>query len=654
VGLALPIAAAPVIVPLPPMRLAYLYSRYPVLSQTFCDTEMLELERRGWSLCLGSVHPPLTTLRHAHADQLQAPVHYAPPDAVLRLFEEKAKAEGRWPEDLIQAHERKYGSEFKAALRARNASYFAHLFTREGIDHFHVHFANRAAHTALFLRAMSGIPFSITAHGQDFMSDLGNLELLREICLAAEFIAVETDYSRGLLADLCPPAADKIRRVYNGMDLANFQEVFIPSFSQGAIRLLSVGRLVEFKGFTHLIAACADLRRRGLDFTCEIIGDGPLREELQRQITQEDLESVVTLAGSLPQETVFEKLRGCDVFVLASITDRAGASDVFPTVILEAMASARPVVSTEVAGIPEAVVHCRTGFLVPPADSISLANCLDRLIRDQWQRVEFGTAGRARVEEHFQIATTIEPLLELLADRVESAAEPSLASSENPNPSPVAYLIDRWPNPNLPLLEVELLEMQKRGVPFIAFVCRFDPAMPLSPAMEQLATQFVFLPDPMVIEAEWQRNRAFVRLLEDARANEKHRAASALFLEQARHAIALRPLFLRHQIAHLHATNSGALVCALMLQRLLGVTLSATIEPNPELQLRALRAGLGHCQGGRVSDPGLSAHLHNESFLLEPAGFSSLLPKFGVGLKRHGGIWQRWAELLAGWRSSNL
>ena len=81
--------------------------------------------------------------------------------------------------------------------------YFADLFEREGVDHVHVHFANRAAHTAIFLKHLSGIPFSITAHGQDFMSDLGQDDLLREICAAAEFVAVETDYSRDLLQKRC-------------------------------------------------------------------------------------------------------------------------------------------------------------------------------------------------------------------------------------------------------------------------------------------------------------------------------------------------------------------------------------------------------------------------------------------------------------------
>src|SRR6476469_3347176 len=241
------------------MRLGYLYSRYPVLSQTFCDMEMLELERRGFELVVGLIHPPLTSIRHPHTKALKAPVRYAPPPAIMRLWEKKARDEDRWPEKLVSAHQRKYGPAVKAPTRARNASYFADLFRREGVDHFHVHFANRAAHTALFLKAMSGIPFSVTAHGQDFMADLGNDALLCEICDAAEFVAVETEYSRGLMQARCPNASQKIHRVYNGMDLTNFVGA-TPKTANGApIEILSVGRLVAFKGFEYLIEACAQL-----------------------------------------------------------------------------------------------------------------------------------------------------------------------------------------------------------------------------------------------------------------------------------------------------------------------------------------------------------------------------------------------------------
>src|SRR5207248_5142228 len=180
------------------MRLGYLYSRYPVISQTFCDTEMLELERRGIELVIGSIYPPLTSLRHERISRLRAPIHYAPPQRVLRIWEKQAKTPyigrvpDKWPHELIARHDRTYGPNAKAGQRARNALYFADFFARSGVEHVHVHFANRAAHTALFVKEISGLPFSVTAHGQDFMKDLGSNELLREIFAAAEFVAAET------------------------------------------------------------------------------------------------------------------------------------------------------------------------------------------------------------------------------------------------------------------------------------------------------------------------------------------------------------------------------------------------------------------------------------------------------------------------------
>src|SRR5437667_7812542 len=144
------------------MRLGYLYSRYPVISQTFCDREMIALERLGFSLEIGSVHAPLTSLRHEHISQLRAPIRYAPPQPILAIREEKAKANGNWHRELVDLHRKKYLLRVKADVRARNALYFADLFSRTGVQHFHVHFANRAAHTAMFVKKISGLPFTIT------------------------------------------------------------------------------------------------------------------------------------------------------------------------------------------------------------------------------------------------------------------------------------------------------------------------------------------------------------------------------------------------------------------------------------------------------------------------------------------------------------
>jgi glycosyltransferase involved in cell wall biosynthesis len=376
---------------------------------------MLELERRGAELVIASMYPPKTDVRHEYLSRLRAPVHYAPEKPALEKMVRKAKRKGRWPEALIAEHERRYGSDYKAGLRARNALFFVDLFEREDVRHFHVHFANRAAHTAVFVKAISGIPFSMTAHGQDFMTDLGNTELLCEICANAEFVAAETDYSRDLLAMRCPTSAEKMLRVYNGIELRKFALAADARPAASPVRLLSVGRLVEFKGFDVLIDACAELQRREIDFTCEIIGEGALREQLEAQVSGRNLTRYVRFTGEQSQDNVLAALATCDVFVLASTTDARGASDVFPTVIAEAMSSAKPVVSTWTAGIPELVVHGETGLLVGPRDPHALADAITELSKDPTVRERFGRAGRRRIEIDFSIEKTIEPLVERFA-----------------------------------------------------------------------------------------------------------------------------------------------------------------------------------------------------------------------------------------------
>jgi glycosyltransferase involved in cell wall biosynthesis len=612
---------------------------------------MLALERLGVALEIGSIYPPLTSLRHEHISRLRAPIHYAPPQQILRIWEKDAKTTGKWPRELVEIHERNYGPSVKAEQRARNALYFANLFTRNGVDHFHVHFANRAAHTAMFLKEISGIPFSVTAHGQDFMKDLGNDDLLREICAAAAFVAAETDYSRELLCKLCPDSAAKIHRVYNGIDLEHFS-LRLPATPNRAPVIVSVGRLVAFKGFEQLIDACGELARRGLDFSCEIIGDGPLRENLQAKIDTLGLSSRLTLLGSLSQAAVFEKLRTADIFALASVTDQQSASDVFPTVIIEAMSVARPVISTRLAGIPELVAHEETGVLVSPGDTSAFSQALEQLIRDPELRGRYGRAGRARIEQHFRIEQTVRPLLQLLQEATATPPKPKAPRAAHQ----IAYLIDRWPDEDLPLIERELQEMHRRNLSIVPFVCELNSARHLTRSMERLAPQLEFLPDAIVMEAEWRANPPLAQKLEEERAQQEHRASSAIFLRQARFALVLRKLLVDKKVSHVHATSSRALVCALILQELAGVTVSATIEPRPDLPQNWIESALNRCEGGRLSDRKL-LRKRSSSFVFDKAAFRStprkvvglLGKKIGIDLTTGARFWQEWPELLVRW-----
>ena len=633
---------------------------------------MLALERRGVELVIGSVYPPLTSLRHEYISELSAPIHYAPPQQILKILERNAKTAGKWPHKLVEQHASRYGPASKAEQRARNALYFAEYFLRKGVNHVHVHFANRAAHTAVFLKEISGIPFSVTAHGQDFMKDLGSDELLREICAAAEFVAAETDYSRDLLRQRCPDSATKIHRVHNGLDLERFPrpsyQTTPPQHGDQAMvgryqvpRIVSVGRLVAFKGFEDLIDACSELASRRIDFVCDIVGDGPLRETLQAKVEQLNLSSRVNLLGSRSQAAVLEKLQAADIFALASTTDAQGATDVFPTVILEAMASGRPVVSTRLAGIPELVVDGQTGTLIPPGNSAALAHALEQLLCNPELRLRFGNTARQRIEQHFRIERTIQPLVEMLerSNIRSQATDISVSATSQASPG-IAYLIDQWPDADLPLLERELQEMKRRNVGILPFVCELNPSARLNGDMHRIAPSLEFLPDAMVLEAEWRSNSVLAQTLEEDRAQHISRVPGAIFLRQGRFALVLRELIEERNIKHVHATSSRALVCALMLKKLIGVTVSATIEERSELPREWINNALPECVGGRLSSQQSMEQLGG-AFISDKTTFRSA-PKKTLGqiaqrthidLTTGTRFWQQWAELLLRWTGSD-
>ncbi len=371
-----------------------------------------------------------------------------------------------------------------------------------------------------------------------------------------------------------------------------------------------------------------------------------------------NLSSRINLLGSLSQRAVLEKLRAADIFALASVTDAQGASDVFPTVILEAMALARPVVSTRLAGIPESVVDGETGVLVSPGDTSALIEALAQLLCDCELRLRYGRAGRTRIEQHFRIEHTVAPLLKLFETASEVAVKsPQRRASQPPSPySPVpgsksatevneiTYLIDRWPDDDLPLLERELEEMRRRSVPIAPFVCELNSSARFNRAMEQLAPSLEFLPDAIVLEAEWRANPTLAQALEEERAQQNSRAPGAIFLRQARFALALQKLLRQKNVSHIHATSSRALVCALILKKLLNVTVSATIEPRPELPRAWIEDALSGCVGGCLTRRKL-LDAQNDSFVLDKTS--------GFHLTGRAKFWQQWSQLLLRWSCSD-
>jgi hypothetical protein len=219
-----------------------------------------------------------------------------------------------------------------------------------------------------------------------------------------------------------------------------------------------------------------------------------------------------------------------------------------------------------------------------------------------------------------------------------------------------AYLIDRWPDERLPFLEVELRALCRNGVAHVPFIFRPPRASDLSPKTNDLVTGFQYLPDAMVIEAEWQSSAPLVRELEAMRANQKNRPPSDLFLEQARAALVLRRLFLQHNVTHVHATSSRTLLSALILKKLLGLSISAAIEDKPVLSEQVIIDAFDQCAGGRSNQRKLLAR-RGDGFMfdqmLEKLSVNHigrwLIQKAKIGWTGDGPFWQEWSRWLIGW-----
>jgi hypothetical protein len=174
-----------------------------------------------------------------------------------------------------------------------------------------------------------------------------------------------------------------------------------------------------------------------------------------------------------------------------------------------------------------------------------------------------------------------------------------------------------------------------------------------------LALQLEFLPDAMAIEAEWQANRELVLALEDNRANESHRVPVDLFLRQARFAITLQRVFQQRKICHVHATSSRALVCGVLLKKILGISLSASIEAKPTLSRDTIEHALEHAVGGRIADRKLAEHIGTPFYFDRAASNSPLVrglrwlkPVSRIDLTRPSSFWQEWMNRLNHWSAA--
>ena len=388
---------------------AYLFERFPSFGQTFCYREVAELYRQGVTPPIFSIRNPKDEPPQDWDSRIVERVHYLPEEKELLDDIRQASKKGRLtPETIAALDEWGRRTDF---LRLHQAVYVGLRLGEMNINHVHAHFAGMAARTAFWIARFFPVTFSFTAHANDIFAPRDFEIGLDKLVSAARVIITETDYSKKFLGELFPECADRIHRIYNGLNLAEFGRA---TFSSDSPLIVAIGRLIAKKGFSDLIRACALLVERGRSFRCEIFGDGPLEDQFCTQIEELGLQGLTQLPGPKPQHELKERLARANVFVLPSIPEAGGGMDNLPTVIMEAMATGLPVVSTRIGGIPEMVVNNETGFLVSPGDVVALADAIEKVTNDQSLRRRLGQAGYERVQMLFSIENNAGELCALI------------------------------------------------------------------------------------------------------------------------------------------------------------------------------------------------------------------------------------------------
>ncbi len=418
--------------PSTPLRMGYVVKMFPRLSETFILNEILELERRGVEVVIFSAKKPNEGRFHPQLSRLKAQVFYLE-DLDVKKWPAwigaqwsvlSGHADRLWSlvgEVLPEADPRKVEQIWHAAWIAARAQEL-------GLTRLHAHFASLPANLAYLTHRVSGIPFSFTAHAKDIFVYAPSESGLREKIEAAEFMVTVTEFNRRYLLEQLPGIdANKIRVVYNGIDLANFQPNGADEQREPGL-VLGVGRLVPKKGFGDLLEACALLRDRGVPFRCEIMGGGVEAKNLAAHRQQLGLEREVTFTGPVHQDHVRERLRRAEIFCLPCCVAEDNNVDALPTVLLESLASGLPIVSTDVSGVPEIVTAGVEGDLVAPNDPEHLSLALERLLTDPARRDQFSRSGRAKAESTFDQKENVGRLLSLFESSGSVQTAPEVAT----------------------------------------------------------------------------------------------------------------------------------------------------------------------------------------------------------------------------------
>jgi len=398
-------------------RIATIVKGYPRLSETFIAQEIFGLEQRGVTQLIVSLRHPTDTKSHDITREITAEVLYLP--EYLKDDPPRVRRGVAWSKEqpgyarALAAFRRDLERDRSASRQRRwgQACVLAHELPAD-IDWLHTHFLHTPASVTRYAALIRGLGWSFSAHAKDIWTS-PDWELREKLAGAAWGVTctrANLDYLRSLAA-----RPGDVHLVYHGLDFTRFPapRATRRHREEAELRIVSVGRAVEKKGYADLLDALA-LIRDDPRWRFQHAGGGPLSAQLKAKAERLGIADRITWHGAQERSFIFGLLERADLFVLPSRLTRSGDRDGLPNVLMEAQAFAVPVLSTDVSGIPELVTHGENGWLVPQRDPRALAEALRQLLNDGSLRTTLGAAGERHVRHHFSAEPGIDRVAALL------------------------------------------------------------------------------------------------------------------------------------------------------------------------------------------------------------------------------------------------
>lgn len=408
--------------------IAFVLKGYPRLSETFIANEIRALEQRGLDIRIVSLRHPTDAKTHPVHGKIHADVHYLPeylyraPGRVLAAWW-KVRRRSRY-RDCLRAWLRDLRRD-PTPNRVRRFGQALVLADELGSDvvHLHAHFLHTPASVTRYVSLLLDLPWSCSAHARDIWTtpEWEKREKLASCRWAVTCTAVNYRHLQALV-----PSAERVSLVYHGLDAKRFPASEVAgsardgSDAQQPVRILSVGRAVEKKGYDDLLTALALLPAE-LHWRFEHVGGGPWLGRLKRRATRLGIGERICWRGPLAEPAVRACYAAADIFVLSSRIARDGDRDGLPNVLMEAQSQGLACVSTRISAIPELLEEGNNGLLVDAGDQQGLADAMLRLIRDPGERRRMGAAGGRRVSREFRFDEGIDRLEAWLAGATAQA-----------------------------------------------------------------------------------------------------------------------------------------------------------------------------------------------------------------------------------------